>query len=196
MEDIERIGTVRATVPDDVPLYADANGAWSLEEAMRFIDAVRDLDCWIEQRCMAYADNLQIARHCAKPMILDEGIVTLQDLLTAYRDGVVSGVSLKIGRIGGVGPTRLLRDLAAALGLKVTVEDIGGSTISTAATALMMVSMPERARAHTVDFMNWVTVANADGMPQTRNGMLVAPEGPGLGVTVDADQFGAPVDEF
>ena len=196
MEDIERIRAVRAAVPDDVPLYADANGAWSLEEAMRFIDAVPDLDCWIEQPCMAYADNLQIARHCAKPMIFDEGIVTLQDLLTAYRDGAVSGVSLKTGRIGGVGPTRLLRDLAAALGLKVTVEDIGGSTISTAATALMIVSMPERARGHTVDFMNWVTVANAEGMPQIRNGMLVAPEGSGLGVTVDADQFGAPVDEF
>ena len=163
---------------------------------MRFVDAVRDVDCWIEQPCMAYADNRRIARYCTKPLVLDEGIVTLQDLLTPHTDGVISGVSLKVGRVGGVGPTRLLRDLAVALGLKVTVEDVGGSTISTAATALLMVSMPGKARTHTVDFMNWGTVGNAAGMPETRDGLLVAPDGPGLGISVDPDRFGAPVASF
>lgn len=185
-DDVQRLKAVRAAVPDGVPLYADANGGWMLEDALRFTDATRDLDYRLEQPCMAYADNLQIARRCAKPMILDEGVCSLPDLLRAHQDGVISGVTLKIARLGGITPTRLLRDVAVSLGLKVTIEDTGGSTINTAATAHMMISMPQAARAHTVDFMNWVTVQNAEGMPDTVEGMLVCPVGAGLGVRVTA----------
>ncbi len=197
LEDVERMKAVRAAVsaagPADVPLYADANGGWLLEDALRFVDRTRDLDYRLEQPCMAYADNRTIAGRCGKPMILDEGIVTLDDLLSAHRDGVITGVTLKIARIGGIGPTRLLRDVAMALGLKVTVEDTGGSTINTAATAHMMLSMPAANQAHTVDFMNWVTVQNATGMPAAQEGRLYAPTGTGLGIAVDLDMLGSPV---
>ncbi|MEQ9489906.1 MAG: mandelate racemase/muconate lactonizing enzyme family protein [Alphaproteobacteria bacterium] len=195
LEDVERLHRVRAAVPDDVPLYADANGGWHIADALRFVERAAGLDYTLEQPCMAYADNLQIARRCARPMVLDEGITGLTGLLQAHRDGVISGVTLKIARLGGIGPTRLLRDVAVSLGLGVTVEDTGGSTIDTAATAQMMVSTPRAARAHTVDFMNWVTVGNAAGMPDSENGDLLAPAGPGLGVTVDAAAFNPPLAE-
>jgi len=193
LEDVERLKAVRAAVPDDVPLYADANGGWLLEDGLRFVDHTRDIDYWLEQPCMSYADNHTIARRCGKPMVLDEGLVTLDDLLRAHQDGVISGATLKIARIGGIGPTRLMRDVAVSLDLKVTIEDTGGSTINTAATAHMMLSTPKTHRAHTVDFMNWVTVQNATGMPATAEGMLFGPPGPGLGVTVDMAALGAPV---
>jgi len=189
LEDVERLKAVRAAVPDDVPLYADANGGWLLEDGLRFVDHTRDIDYWLEQPCMSYADNHTIARRCGKPMVLDEGLVTLDDLLRAHQDGVISGATLKIARIGGIGPTRLMRDVAVSLGLKVTIEDTGGSTINTAATAHMMLSTPKTHRAHTVDFMNWVTVQNATGMPATAKGMLFGPSGPGLGISVDPDLF-------
>ena len=187
LEDVERMVAVRAVVPTDVPLYADANGAWDLDAALRFVDQTRDLDYWLEQPCMAFADNARISHGCSKPMILDEGICGLDDLLQAHHAGVISGVTFKIARIGGVGPTALLRDVAVSLGLKVTIEDTGGSTINTAATAQMMASTPAANRAHTVDFMNWVTVANADGMPETEDGKLLPASGPGLGVTARPD---------
>lgn len=195
LEDINRLRLVREAVPADVPLYADANGGWKLADALRFIEHTGDLDYVLEQPCMAYADNLQVSRRCRKPMVLDEGICCLNDLLQAHRDGVISGVTLKIARLGGVGPTRLVRDVAVSLGLAVTIEDTGGSTIDTAATSQLMVSTPARFRAHTVDFMNWVTVQNATGMPQTADGHLIAPSGPGLGITVDADLLGQPIAE-
>jgi L-alanine-DL-glutamate epimerase-like enolase superfamily enzyme len=191
LEDVERLKAVRAAVPRDVPLYADANGGWMLEDALRFADATRDLDYRLEQPCMGHADNVQVSRRCAKPMILDEGIVSLTDLLRAHGEGMLAGVTLKIARLGGVTPTRLLRDVAVSLGLKVTIEDTGGSTLNTAATAQLMVSTPASHRAHTVDFMNWVMVRNADGMPATEDGFLVCPSGIGLGVT--ASGLGDPI---
>lgn len=196
LEDVARMKAVRAAVPTGVPLYADANGGWLLEDALRFVDRTRDLDYRLEQPCMSHADNLQIARRCAKPMILDEGIRGLDDLTRAHADGIVAGVTLKIARLGGVGPTRLLRDVAVTLGLKVTIEDTGGSTINTAATAHLMGSTPARHRTHTVDFMNWVTVRNATGMPATRDGALVPPDGAGLGVEADVEALGEPIAGF
>ncbi len=193
LEDVERIRAVRAAVPANVPLYADANGGWLVEDALRFVDMTRDIDYRLEQPCMTHAENMQVARRCAKPMVLDEGVSGFQDLLAAHQDGIVSGVTLKIARIGGVTRTCLIRDAAIALGLSVTIEDTGGSTINTAATAQLMTSTPVRNRAHTVDFMNWVTVQNAQDMPQTRDGMLLVPDGPGLGVRVDPALLGKPV---
>jgi len=190
LEDVARLKAVRAAVPADVPLYADANGAWVLEDALRFADAVRNVDYRLEQPCWAYADNLQVSRRCAKPMILDEGIQSLDDLIRAHSDGVVAGVTLKISRLGGVTKTRLVRDVAVALGLKVTIEDTGGSTIDTAATVHLMTSMAQSACAHTVDFMNWVTVQNATGMPATEDGSLIRPEGVGLGIDAWSDGNG------
>ena len=146
-EDVERLKAVRDAVGDSIVLYADANGGWLLSDALRFVEASGALDYHLEQPCMAYADNRQLARRCAKPLILDEGITCLQDLLTAHNDGVISGVTLKMARLGGIGPTRLLRDVAVKLGLMVTVEDTGGSTINTAATAHLMVSTPAPLRA-------------------------------------------------
>jgi len=184
IEDAQRMRSVRDAVPPDIPLYADANGAWKVEQALRFLAATPDLDYRLEQPCMRYADNLKVARQCPQPFILDEGIGRLDDLLRASADGIISGVTLKTARIGGIGKTRLIRDVAIGLDLVVTVEDTGGSTINTAATAHMMASIPARNRGHTVDFMNWVTVANATRMPSTRMGCLVMPEGPGLGIDV------------
>ncbi len=193
LEDVERLKAVRAAIPGDVPLYADANGGWLIDDALRFVDATRGMDYSLEQPCMAYADNRAIARHCHRPLILDEGICGLSDLLTAHADGTMAGVTLKLARLGGITPTVLLRDVAVRLGLKVTIEDTGGSTIDTAATAHLMCSMPPRARAHTVDFNNWVTARNATGMPPVSDGCLHLPAGPGIGVTADLSALGEPL---
>lgn len=195
LDDARRLAAVRAAVPADVPLYADANGAWTLDAAVRFCDATRDVDYRLEQPCMGFEENRAVARHCTKPMILDEGIATLDDLLRACAADMIAGVTLKIARLGGVGPTRLIRDVAVDRGLMVTIEDTGGSTVDTAATAHLMVSTPANHRAHTVDFMTWVTVANATGMPAPSGGVLPVPDGAGLGIDGDLDALGAAVYE-
>lgn len=192
LEDIERLRAVRAAVPATVTLYADANGGWLVEDAQRFLRGIGDLDFWLEQPCMTLAENRIVARSCPYPFVLDEGITGLAPMLAAHANGMISGVTLKIARLGGVGPTRILRDLAVGLGLKVTIEDTGGSTIDTAATTHLMASVPLRHAAHTVDFMNWVTVQNASGMPPCSDGMLHLPIGPGLGIEVDPEVFGEP----
>lgn len=191
-EDVERVRAVRAAVPAGVVLFCDANGAWTTGQARAFLRATRDLAITLEQPCMSYDDCRALRPHCPHPLILDECIDTLPALLAAHRDGVADGVTIKIARVGGVGPAALMRDVAVDLGLPVTVEDTGGSDIDTAAMAHLSLSTPAELRIHTVDFNAWVTVGNAAGMPPAEAGRLRAPDGPGLGVDVSLEVLGEP----
>ena len=50
-----------------------------------------------------------------------------------------------------------------------------------------------RSPMHSVDFHNWVTVSNAEGLPPVDDGRMQAPHAPGLGVTPRKEAFGAPL---
>jgi L-alanine-DL-glutamate epimerase-like enolase superfamily enzyme len=190
--DAERLAAVRDAAGPDVRLVADANGGFGSAAAIRFCGLAASVDHALEQPCSTIAECASVRRRCTVPMLLDESIVTLGDLLEVRANGIADGVTIKLSRVGGITPAALVRDVAAEAGLEVTVEDTGGASIDTAAMVHMSLSTPSRARAATVDFNAWVTVDNASGMPAPEDGRLAAPHGPGLGVTVLADALGDP----
>ena len=193
MRDAELLAAVAEAAGPDVTLFCDANGAWTSYQALRFLEATRGLDYVLEQPCAGYQENLAVRRACAKPFVLDESLDSLEALLRIRADGAADGVTLKIARFGGLTKARRVRDLAVDFGLMVTVEDIGGAEIDTAAIAHLSLSTPEDRRTHTVDFHNWVTVSNAEGFPPVADGRMPAPRAPGLGVTPRKEAFGPPL---
>ncbi len=102
---------------------------------------------------------------------------------------------MKISRVGGIGKAQLIRDVAVASRLQVTVEDTGGAEIDTAAMIHLSLSTPEHLRTHTVDFHNWVSLGHGDGIPPVRDGILYPPAGPGLGIAVREAELGSPIFE-
>ncbi|MCR5858551.1 mandelate racemase/muconate lactonizing enzyme family protein [Mesorhizobium sp. J428] len=195
-EDIARLDAVRAAVPSDTVLFCDANGSWGTMETRRFLTATRNLDYVLEQPCESYEENLAIRRSCDRALVLDETIDGADVLLRAIADGLVDGITIKLARVGGVTKAKLLRDIAIARNLRITIEDTGGAQIDTAAYAGLLLSTPEGLRQHTVDFHNWVTVSNARADFRIANGHMTPPGGPGLGVEVDTTVFGRPLFEY
>jgi len=189
--DVEHLRAVVAAVPD-AELYCDANGGWQIGDARRFLAATADLSYVLEQPCATLRESVMLRPHAARPMVLDESITSVVDVMEAAQHGI-DGVTIKIARVGGVTNARLIRDVAVSLGMAVTVEDTGGADIDTAAMAHLSVSTPAAQRAHTVDFHHWVTVSNGVGMPGTEGGMLRPPQGPGLGIEVTIGALGDPV---
>jgi L-alanine-DL-glutamate epimerase-like enolase superfamily enzyme len=108
-------------------------------------------------------------------------------------DGLIDGITIKLARVGGISKAKLIRDLAAARNLKITIEDTGGAELDTAAYSGLMLSTPENLRQHTVDFHNWVTVSNGKAEFAIGDGLMAPPQGPGLAVEVDAKVFGEAV---
>ena len=192
-DDIARLEAVRAVVPADTVLFCDANASWGTAETRRFLMATRHLDYTLEQPCASYEENLAVRRATERPLVLDETIDGVDVLLRAIADGLVDGITIKLARVGGLSRAKLLRDIAVARNLKVTIEDTGGAQIDTAAYSGLLLSTPEALRQHTVDFHNWVTVANARGDFAIADGTMRLPDGPGLGLEVDTSAFGAPV---
>lgn len=192
LEDEERLRAVAAALPAGAVLFCDANGGFSVSDARRFLLRTEGLDYVLEQPCATYRECLALRPHCRLPLVLDESVLDLESVVRAAMDGV-DGITIKIARVGGIAKARLLRDAAVELGLKVTVEDTGGSDLDTAAMAHLSLSTPEARRQHTVDFHNWVTVSNGSGLPPTDGGLLRVPEGPGLGIEVDRRSLGEAV---
>jgi L-alanine-DL-glutamate epimerase-like enolase superfamily enzyme len=190
--DADRLRAVRDAVGPSLPIVADANGGWTSAAAIRFTRLAEDVDHALEQPCATLAECAVVRRRCSVPMLLDEAIVTLDDLLAVRSGGIADGITIKLSRVGGLTPAALLRDVAVESGLVVTVEDTGGASIDTSAMVHMSLSTPERVRGATVDFNAWVTADNATGMPSPANGRLAPAPGPGLGVEVLVEALGEP----
>ncbi|MCY4522034.1 MAG: mandelate racemase/muconate lactonizing enzyme family protein [Caldilineaceae bacterium] len=191
-EDIERIRAVRAVLSEDEILIADANTGWLMHEARRVVRAVRDVDVYIEQPCADYEECLSVRRATDHPFILDEVIDSIPALLRAAADGAMDVVNLKIGKLGGLTKARQARDLCAALGVAMTIEDSWGGDIVTAAIAALAHSTSPALLFTATDFNSYVTTSIAKGAPQRRQGRMAASDAPGLGIEPRPEVLGAP----
>ena len=192
-DDIARIRACRAILqPTDI-LVADANTGWSKADAARVVNAVADLDVYIEQPCMSYEESVSIRRRTTLPFVLDENIGSVGDLVTGIAEDAFDVINLKISKVGGLTKAKLMRDLCVAHGIPMTIEDTWGGDIVTATIAHLARSTPERYCFTATDFNSYVTVSIADGAPQRVNGTMTASDAPGLGIAPKFDVLGDPV---
>ena len=195
-EDIERIHAVADLLTADEILVADANTGWRVDDALRVVKAVRERDVYIEQPCRSYEHCLIVRRNTPLPLILDENITDLQALLRGCHDGAMDVINLKISKVGGLTKARQIRDLCVSMNIAMTIEDSWGGDIITAAIAHLAHSTPEKFRFSATDFNSYVTVRNATGAPQREDGCMQASDRPGLGIELDRDALGDPVNVY
>lgn len=195
-DDIARIFATRDILDRGEILVADANTGWLMHEAARVVDAVANVDVYIEQPCKSYEESLTIRRRTARPFILDENIDGLPPLLRAHSDGAMDAINLKISKVGGLTKARQIRDLCVSLGVAMTIEDSWGGDIITAAIAHLAHSTPERFRFSSTDFNSYGTIRTATGAPIRIDGHMTASTEPGLGIVPDMESLGEPVLRF
>jgi L-alanine-DL-glutamate epimerase-like enolase superfamily enzyme len=188
--DIERIRQVAAVLQPGDRLVADANTGWRMHDALRVVRAVRDVDVYIEQPCLSYEECLTVRLHTDHPFVLDEVIDGVDVLVRGHADRAMDVVNIKISKFGGLTKARQARDLCAALGVAMTIEDSWGGDIVTAAIAHLAHSTPPEFLFTSTDFNSYVTLSIADGAPKRINGRLSASLAPGLGVTPKVDVLG------
>ena len=191
--DVERIRRVAARLERGDVLIADANTGWTQHQALRVVDAVREVDVYIEQPCASYQECLVVRRHTNRPFVLDEVVDSLAMVVEGARDQAMDVINLKISKVGGLTKARQIRDLCVSLGIALTIEDTWGGDIITAAIAHLAHSTPPALLFTATDFNSYVTVSNAEGAPQRQKGRMAAGVGPGLGVEPRWDVLGEPV---
>ena len=192
-EDIARIRAVRDVLEPGDKLVADANTGWLMHEAMRVVNAVRDVDVYIEQPCVSYKQCVSVRRNTTLPFVLDEVIDSVDAILQGAADRAMDVVNIKISKFGGLTKARQARDLCVSLGIAMTLEDSWGGDVVTAAIAHLAHSTPSEYQFTSTDFNSYVTTSIADGAPQRVNGRMAASTEPGLGVSPNFDALGDPV---
>jgi len=191
-EDIARITAAAGELGPGEVLVADANTGWTLHEAARVANAVRALDVYIEQPCMTYEECLSIRRRTPLPFVLDEVVTDVHVLLRLLGDGAADVINLKLSRVGGLTRARQMRDLCAAAGIAMIIEDSWGGDIVTAAIAHFAQSTPHDLHFASTDFNSYVSKSIASGAPKRVAGAMSAGNAPGLGVVPLPDVLGAP----
>lgn len=193
-DDAERVlAVLDATGPGDA-VTGDANGAWRRQDAImaaRLLEGAQRFR--LEQPCPTLEESLAVRRLTTLPMVLDEVIVDLPTLVRAAGLDAMDQVNLKIGRVGGLLPARLMRDTAVSLGIRLMIEDSWGGDVVTAAVAHLAAGTPPDA-LFAVSYMNdWTAEHIAGYAPRSQNGVGPVPDGPGLGIEVDVASLGAPL---
>jgi L-alanine-DL-glutamate epimerase-like enolase superfamily enzyme len=193
-EDAERVQKVAEVITAQDMIVADANGGWRLQDAMiaaRLLEPLRGV--FFEEPCRTLEECLYVRRHTSLPMILDEVITDVNTMVRAYNEKGMEGINLKISKFAGLTGSKLVRDLADSLGLRLTIEDTWGGDLVTAAVSHLAASTkPDQ--VITVSFMNdWTNEHIAGYQPRSKNGFGSAPTGPGLGVEVDVKSLGKPL---
>jgi len=192
-EDIERIRAVRNILQPGDKLIADANTGWLMHEAMRVVNAVRDVDVYIEQPCATYEQCLSVRRNTTLPFVLDEVIDSVDAILKGAADHAMDVVNIKISKFGGLTKAKQARDLCVSLGIAMTLEDSWGGDIITAAISHLAHSTPTDYLFTSTDFNSYVTTSIADGAPRRVDGRMAASTEPGLGIQPRMDVLGDPI---
>ena len=192
--DIERIRDVEATrAPHERILY-DVNRGWSRQQALRVMKATEDLGVMFEQPCETLDDIAALRPLHAAPVSVDEALVTLQDAARIARGGLAEVFGIKLNRVGGLTKAARMRDIALAHGIDIFVMATGGSVLADTEALHLAATIPDENMLGVWACQDMLTLDIASGRgPRNRDGHLVLPESPGLGLHPDQAALGAPV---
>jgi len=114
-DEVARIDAVRAVVPT---VRVDANGKWSVDQAIRSLTALGELE-YAEQPCATIAELAAVRAAVATPIAADESIRRAEDPLRVVRAGAADVAVLKVAPLGGM---RRVVALAEQIDLRVVIS--------------------------------------------------------------------------
>lgn len=190
--DLELCRRVRAAAPDGF-LWADANCGYDLETALGVAPKLADLGVAVLEapiRPNRIAGYQALARQRALPILMDEGVVSPDDLAEFIRLGMLDGMAMKHARCGGLLPARRQIEMVLDAGLMWLGSGLTDPDVSLAATLALYGSFGQ-SRPCALNGPQFLahSVVTAPFVP--KDGMLAPPSGPGLGVTVDETKLKA-----
>jgi L-Ala-D/L-Glu epimerase len=186
-DDADRVAAVRRAVGPWPALRVDANGAWSVDDAVRSIRVLEDQDLeFVEQPCATLEELAEVRQRVSTPIAADEPIATPADARTAIELEACDVVNIKLAGSGGFEPARELIRTARSAGLSAFLSSTLDGPWGIAA-ALQLAAAENLSLACGLGTLELFEGRMAAALPAPRRGTLRVPAGPGLGVAVDEE---------
>jgi o-succinylbenzoate synthase len=182
------IEALRKRFGDSLPLMADANSAYTLDQ----LDVLKELDQYnlimIEQP-LAHddiVDHAHLQCQLKTPICLDESIHSAEDARRAIELGSCKIINIKIGRVGGLSESKKIHDLCQEHQVPVwcggMLESGVGRAHNIAITSLPNFTIPGDTSASSRYWEQDIVVPEVDFW---RPGVLAVPDGPGIGYAIN-----------
>ena len=187
-EERRRVAAVRAALAPDVSLRIDANGAWSVEQAVRAVRELEEYGLEMVEQPLAAGDLQGMARVRAMvnvPIAADEDVTAVEVARQVLEAGAADVLVVKPMVVGGLQPARRIVEMALAAGASIVVTTTIDAGIGTAAALHLAATLPPGGPACGLA-TGPLLAADLIARPLlTRGGRMELPDGPGLGVELD-----------
>lgn len=174
-DDAGRVAAVRAAAGTAMAIRLDANGAWSVNEAVTMIDALAPVGLELVEEPVHGIEAMREVRERVAVRVAIDETAAIPGALGA---GVADAVCLKVGRAGGIASLLVHAALVRAHGGEVYVASAYDGPLGIAAAlhvaAALRVELP--CGLATLDALDV-----ASSLP-VREGAITVPTEPGLGV--------------
>ncbi|NKB75806.1 MAG: hypothetical protein GKR96_01890 [Gammaproteobacteria bacterium] len=143
-DDDAQIKTVLDGMASYQTLLADANGGWSLSDALEMAREIHDPRLVWEEPCQRYEDNIAVARATVTPVMLDgQSCKTLAAAQKAIADNIAESICIKPALIGGLTLAREVRDSCVKAGMSMRIDGPWCGDIASAAILNLALGAPE-----------------------------------------------------
>lgn len=173
----------------EVRFIADANQGWSESEALQFVHLIGAAPLFLLEQPVA-KDNLsglkRVREASLVPVSADESVFSLNQAARLAADRAVDVFSIKPSKNGGLAPSRKIAALAEGHGMDILMNSMIEFGVTQAASLQLGLTLPNLLDCgHAYMSTLRITDDPTDFSVCVSQGIAIAPDAPGLGVSVD-----------
>jgi len=198
-EDIDRVRIIREAVGPEIKLRLDANGAYTVDNAIYMLQAVEGHDLEYIEQPIPPGDMEGLRKLAAStdvPISIDEGLQNLTDAVNLVKSGAVRIFNIKPPRCGGLWLSKKIAAIAESAGIPCICGGLLALEITRQASRHFVASTAQACTGYAHEGPGPAsqsvtgTVTNRTMTYQDvkiGGGFLQPSERPGLGVDLDED---------
>jgi L-Ala-D/L-Glu epimerase len=184
-DDVHQVAAVREAVGPGTRLRVDANGAWSVSEAIERLDAMARYDLELAEQPADDLSGMARVRRAVRTLVAaDESVVDAGDAERALELGACDVATVKIAKVGGIAA-----GLEVAKEIPVYLSSALDGPVGIAGAAhlaqLLPLVEPAAGLAHGLATGRLLAATIAARGPELEGDALRLPDEPGLGIEID-----------
>ncbi len=184
--DLDRLRAIRGAVGPGVELRVDGNEGYTWSQALSFARAARDLGIALFEQPVKATDyeGMRVLNETSPiPIMADEMVLTADDAKKVGWSKAAKAVNLKLMKHGGIARAIDVDTICQSAGFPTMVGCMGESQLSIAA-GLAFALASKNVRWLDLDSHFNLARDPSSGL-EFKNGHLIAPKGPGIGIEID-----------
>lgn len=189
-KDVKVVHAIRKALGDGVEIYVDANQGWDRKDALWALGKMVEEGVFVVEEPLPSLDHegkRQLIQVLPITILLDESVISVQDVAREIKLGIAGRISIKTPRTGIINSRKIVQ-MTEAYQIKCIIGTQAETGVGTIASAHNAASYRNIVSTELGNYLKW-----ADDLLTTRprfeDGFLILPEGPGLGIEIDEEKL-------